>query len=89
MVSMWLKKFKLAVIAKDAKKIGECVKEMPQFDNLKEMEEAYHLFLQAKALLESQRDETLASMNKIKVNINFLKSSTNEKKSTSGIKFNV
>lgn len=86
---MWLKKFKLAIVARDPYKIEQCIKEMPKFDDIKEMEEAYHLFLQAKSLLESQRDETLASMNKIKANINFLKSSTKEMKSTSGIKFNV
>lgn len=86
---MWLDKFKLAIINEDESKIAEYISKMPQFDSLEEMEQAYHLFIQAKTFLESKRDETLASMKKIRSNIDFLKSSTKEIKSTSGFKFNV
>jgi isochorismate hydrolase len=86
---MWIDKFKLAVINRDAQKIDELSLEMPDFKNLKEMEEAFYLIQEAQSILLSKKDETLKDMRKLKENINFLKSSTNEKKIKSGFVFNV
>ncbi len=71
---MWLNEFKVALTSKDTKKINELLTDMPQFEELSQMEEAFYLFKQAETLLNELKDETLQTMNKIKSNISFIES---------------
>ena len=71
---MWNNQLKIAIATKDAQKIDKLVKTMPEFEKLEDMEEAFYLMNQAKDILEAFKVETLHSMNKMKKNINYLKS---------------
>jgi len=71
---MWINKLKIAIITKDADKIDKLVKTMPEFEKLEEMEETFHLMNQARDILEALKTDTLHSMNKMKKNINYIKS---------------
>ena len=71
---MWNNQLKIALATKDVEKIDTLVKTMPQFEDLKDMEEAFYLMNQARDFLESLKSDTLHSMNKMKKNINFIKS---------------
>jgi hypothetical protein len=84
---MWNKKLKIALATKNVNDINSLISSMPQFETLKDMEEAFYLMKQAKAYIETLKDETLKDMNKIKASINFLKSSSHNKKIRSGISF--
>ena len=71
---MWLNNLKIAIVTKDADKIDALIKIMPQFKKLEEMEEAFYLMGQAKDILEALKYDTLHSMNKMRKNINYIKS---------------
>jgi len=71
---MWNNKLKIALATKDVEQIDKLIKTMPQFEKLQDMEEAFHLLNHAKDFLESLKTETLHSMNKMKKNINYIKS---------------
>ena len=71
---MWNNELKVALATNDLVKIIALVDAMPKFDNLQEMEEAYYLISQSKSLVESKKDVLLHDMNKIKKNMNFIKS---------------
>jgi len=86
---MWLDKFKIALVTKNVIEMDRLIVEMPKFKDLKDMEEAFYLIHQGMNILESLKNDTLKDMTKIKKNINFLKSSINDKKITSGISYNV
>ncbi|MEA1954939.1 MAG: hypothetical protein U9N02_00410 [Campylobacterota bacterium] len=86
---MWNNKLKIAIATKNIQEIDLLINSMPEFTNLKEMEEAYHLIIQAKTLLELLKGDTLKEMNKIKASINFLKSSSHNEKKKFGMSFNV
>ena len=72
---MWLNEFKVALITKDTKKIGELVLDVPEFETQEEREEAYYLYTQSLELLTNLKNETLASMKKMKDAITFMESS--------------
>ena len=72
---MWLNEFKVALITKDTKKIGELVLDVPEFETQEEREEAYYLYKQSLELLTNLKNETLASMKKMKDAITFIESS--------------
>ena len=78
----WLDALKVAIVSKNARQINELMETMPQFDSLKEMEEAYFLLQQASALLHQLKDETLHQMNQIKKNIDFLESTARAEKNS-------
>ena len=71
---LWLNKFKSALVLKEVESLDLLIKSMPEFDDLDEMQEAYYLMAQAKTFLESLRDEERHKMNKIKKNMEFIKS---------------
>ena len=75
---MWINEFKVAIITKDTKKIDQLIMNMPQFETLEEMQEAFYLFNHARELLESLKNETAQSMKKIKDTIRYIES-TNAK----------
>ena len=72
---MWLNEFKVALITQDTKKIGELVLDVPEFKTQEEQEEAYYLYIQSYELLTNLKNETLASMKKMKDTIAFIESS--------------
>jgi len=71
---MWLTKFKIAIAQKDAEEIGSLIKEVPEFETLKENEEALFLIKEAAFFIDSLREETKKSLEQLKKNLEFIKS---------------
>jgi len=71
---MWNNQLKIAIATKDIEKIDKLIKTMPEFEKLEDMEKAFHLMNQARVILESLKAETMHNMNKMKKNIDFIKS---------------
>jgi hypothetical protein len=69
---MWSNEFKVALITKNIKELDKLILEMPQFETLNEMQEAFYLLNHAKELLKTLKDETAQSMKKIKDTIRYL-----------------
>ncbi len=69
---MWNNEFKVALITKNTKELDKLISQMPQFETLDEMQEAFYLINHAKELLASLKDETAQSMKKIKDTIRYL-----------------
>lgn len=74
MKRMWLNEFKIAIISKDIQKIDSLISSMPQFKEIREMEETFYLFRQADELLNTLKNETAISMKKIRDTISFVES---------------
>jgi hypothetical protein len=75
---MWNNEFKLAILNKDTKQIDLLLTQMPQFETLEEMQEAFYLMNHARELLEGLKDETAKSMKKIKETIRYIESTSTE-----------
>jgi recombinational DNA repair protein RecR len=75
---MWTKQLTIAIVEKDLNKLSELMKNLPQLDKKEEIESAIHLIREAKALVQTLKDATEASMVQMKKSITFLKS-TQEK----------
>ncbi len=75
---MWNNEFKLAILNKDTKQIDLLLTQMPKFETLEEMQEAFYLFNHARELLEGLKDETAKSMKKIKETIRYIESTSTE-----------
>ncbi len=73
---MWLGEFKVAIITKDIQKIDKLIPQMPQFEALDEMQEAFYLFKQAEELLHNLKDETAIAMKKVKDSIRYMESTS-------------
>lgn len=71
---MWLTKLKIAVVEKNPNALSKLLSDVPQLESQKEIEEALYLLKEATALMSSLKDETKASMNLIKKNLDFLRS---------------
>ncbi len=78
---MWLNSFKIAIIEKNCELIDALMDEMPSFTDVKEMEEASYLLVEAVKVLKAAQEESRDSMHTIKQNIKFLKSAQADKKS--------
>jgi hypothetical protein len=78
---MWMNEFKVALIQKDVKTLDTLILEMPQFETLDEMQEAFYLMNHAKDLLENLKNETAITMKKIKENIRYIESTQQAKTS--------
>lgn len=76
---MWLTNFKIALIEKNTKKLSELMEEVPQLEKLEDIEQAIFLLKQATELVESLKNETALSMQKIKTHISFLQSTQTPK----------
>ncbi len=83
---MWLKEFKKAIILKDFDTLEGLINRMPKFESLAQMEEAAYLFHNAKVLIESEKTETLRSMQQLKNTLDFLKATENNASPTINIK---
>ena len=71
---MWTKQLTIAIVEKDLNKLSELMKNLPQLDKKEEIESAIHLIREAKALVQTLKDATEASMVQMKKSITFLKS---------------
>lgn len=84
---MWLTKLKTALVLEDSEAISELLDEMPQFDTIAQMEEASYLLMQVKIFIEREKTLTAHTLQQIKNNINFLKSTQTEAPSSLNLKF--
>ena len=75
---MWLNKFKVALIQKDADTLNILLDEIPNFTNKEEIEQTMYLIQEALELLYTLQDETSSSMQQIKKNLKFLGTSLSE-----------
>ncbi|DAB29065.1 MAG TPA: hypothetical protein CFH84_11680 [Sulfurimonas sp. UBA12504] len=71
---MWFKALQIAIIERDAQKIMELVETPLNFANLEQAREAQYLLAEASALMHELKDETYKTMQQIKKNRDFLKS---------------
>jgi hypothetical protein len=83
---MWLTDFKVALVQKDIDTLDSLATQLPDFDSVEEMKEAAYLLLEAKKLLESLRGSTQKSLQQLKRNIDFLKSTQPDEASKLNIK---
>ena len=79
---MWLNKFKIAIASQNTDAIDKLLNKMPQFCELDQMQEAQYLLKEASSLAKTLQNETLVSMQQIKRNLKFLKSTQTNSKST-------
>ncbi len=70
---MWLAKLKIAVIQKDAAALQKLLRDVPQFQEQREREEALYLLKEATLQMEKLKEETAASMRTIRKNLEFLR----------------
>ena len=71
---MWLNSLKIAIVEKNTDKIDKLLDELPQLEDNADIEQAIYLLREASELVHTKKDETSASMQQMKKNINFLKS---------------
>ena len=71
---IWLNKLKIAIIEEDVIQIGSLTKELPSYDSKQKAEEALALIGEAIKLVDSKKQQTLSSINKIKQTKAFLES---------------
>ncbi len=83
---MWLNDFKVALVQKDIDKLDTLLNELPSFSTLEEMTEASYLMKEAMALLQSEKMAAQRTLQQIKKNIDFLKSTHSDDTSTLNIK---
>lgn len=84
---MWLTKLKTALVLEDIEQLSSLLDEMPQFENIEQMEEASYLLIQTKSLIEKNKTETAQALIQLKNNLNFLKSTQLEPPSSLNLKF--
>jgi hypothetical protein len=84
---MWLTKLKTALILEDFERLSSLLDEMPQFDTLKEMEEASYLLAHSKISLEKNKAETAHIVQQLKNSLDFLKSTQTNPPSSLNLKF--
>lgn len=83
---MWLTNFKTALVLEDFENIAKLLEEMPQFETLREMEEASYLLSQTKTLVEKNKLHTAHVLHQLKNSLNFLKSTQTEPPSSLNLK---
>lgn len=84
---MWLNNFQIAIIEKDADKIGELVQGELSFDTREEVEKAQYLLAEAAKLIDQMKEETSEIMKKLKKNKEFLEATTNNKNQKLDVRF--
>jgi len=82
----WLDKLKIAIIEKNTQEIEKLLETLPEFKDLQQMQEAQYLIKEAATLVYALKDETMASMQKVKKNLSFLRSTQVESTSNLDIK---
>ena len=68
----WMNDLTIAVIEKDCFKIGELIKALPEFTDINTAKNALALIAEAIVVVENERNETFATMQKIKQTKAFL-----------------
>ena len=71
---MWLTKLKIAIVEKNPVALSELLDDIPKFTKPQDIETAVYLLREASELMYTLQDETELSMNKIKKNLAFLRS---------------
>ena len=71
---MWLDKLKIAVIEGDVASLQKLLSDVPELKEKREREEALYLLKEATSQMQKLKDETLISMQQMKKNIAFLRS---------------
>lgn len=71
---MWLTNLKIAIIDQNIDKINQLLDTPPQLENPKEIEESIYLLKEASNLLHTLKETTSISIQQMKKNIEFLKS---------------
>jgi hypothetical protein len=84
---MWLNDLEIAIIERDAEKIGALMDVTPKFANAKEIEKGQYLLAEAAKVIYELKEETSGVMQKLKKNIDFLKSTSEKKNSRLDVKF--
>lgn len=84
---MWLTKFKIALIQKDAALVDALLNEVPHFSNKEDMEEAMYLMREGVEMMYSLQDDVSNAMHQIKKNVRFLKSSIPDSQASFNIKY--
>lgn len=80
---MWLDHLKIAIVEKDIDKINTLLEDLPDLENPQELDSAICLLKEAEKLMYSLQNETEKSMQQMKKNMNYLKST--QDKRTSGL----
>ena len=83
---MWLKSFKIALAQSDIEKIDSLSQNMPKFNSIEQMSEARYLLQEASKFMQTLQEETLATKNKLKKNIEFMQSTRRDSVSKFDIK---
>ena len=82
----WLNSLKIALAERNIENINTLIEELPKFETLEEMNEAQYLFKEVAVLLHSLKSETQNSMQQIKKNLTFLRSTEMKAEPTLDIK---
>ncbi len=72
----WLNDFKIAIIEEDIKNLKELIFNMPDFENVEDMKNAFSLINEAKTLIEKKQTDIKHDMNKIQKSKKFLAEET-------------
>ncbi|WP_455757420.1 hypothetical protein [Sulfurimonas sp.] len=83
---MWLKQLKIAIVEKNTDNINKLMDDIPQLEDIDEINQAIYLLREASELVHTLKDDVSKSMIQMKKNIDFLKSTQSKKKSTLDIK---
>ena len=70
----WMNSLKIAVIENDITTISKLIKNVPEMTDLNEAKESLALIKEAILLVEFEKEQTLAAMNKLKQTKAFLNS---------------
>ncbi|MGD9718859.1 MAG: hypothetical protein AB7U24_06435 [Sulfurimonadaceae bacterium] len=84
---MWLNDLEIAIIERDAEKIGALMDTSPRLTTAKEIEKGQYLLAEAAKVIYELKEETSGVMQKLKKNIDFLKSTSEKKNSRLDVKF--
>ena len=77
---MWLKKLKIAIVEENTTAISKLMEEIPKLTDKAEIEEALFLLKSADKLISSLKNTTNITMQQMRKNIDFLKSTQAPKK---------
>jgi len=84
---MWLTKLKTALVLEETEHLASLIDEMPAFQSVEEMEEAFFLLQQVKTLIEEKKTESLQTMRQLKDTLEFLKSTQTFPTASLNLKF--
>lgn len=71
---MWLTNLKIAIVEKNTDALDKLMDNIPKLESAEDVQEAIYLLKAATELVTGLKDETAASMEQIKTNLKFLRS---------------